>query len=84
MCIFCVCPEVYRAVYGGVLLCVPYRTAIVIVYIMATKEAILQYLDQHGELETLTYAARIGEDHQKVVGIIKSLHSFDQVSCFSG
>lgn len=46
---------------------------------MTTKEAILQYLDQHGELETLTYAAQIGEDHQKVVGIIKSLHSFDQL-----
>nr|XP_019933124.2 phenylalanine--tRNA ligase alpha subunit [Aedes albopictus] len=38
-------------------------------------ERILQYIDQHGDVDTLDLVPVFGEDHQKIVGAVKSIES---------
>lgn len=40
-------------------------------------ERILQYLDQHKIADTLKLADEFKEDHQKVIGALKSLESLE-------
>ena len=44
-----------------------------------TAEGILSYIDKNGSFNSENYAKSIGEDHQKIVGIIKSLQGLGQV-----
>ena len=44
-----------------------------------TAEGILSYIDKNGAFNSQDYANSIGEDHQKIVGIIKSLQGLGQV-----
>lgn len=38
-------------------------------------EQILNYIDEHDKADTLDLAAEFGEDHQKVVGALKSIQA---------
>lgn len=42
-------------------------------------EVILQHVDQKGHINSLQLAKELKEDHQKIVGAIKSLQSFGEV-----
>ncbi|XP_037089666.1 phenylalanine--tRNA ligase alpha subunit-like [Pollicipes pollicipes] len=46
---------------------------------IASSESVLHHLDQHGTFNTQDYANNLGEDHQKIVGIVKSLEGLGQV-----
>lgn len=45
-------------------------------------DRILEYLGAHGETNSLDLADEFREDHQKIVGAIKSLETVDNVSFF--
>ena len=45
-------------------------------------DRILEYLDTHGETNSLYLADILQEDHQKIVGAIKSLETIHDVSLF--
>lgn len=45
-------------------------------------DRILEYLNAHGETNSLDLADEFQEDHQKIVGAIKSLETVDDVSLF--
>ncbi|XP_030031295.2 phenylalanine--tRNA ligase alpha subunit [Manduca sexta] len=47
---------------------------------MELNERILHYLDQHGSGDTIEIASEFNEDHQKVVGAIKSLETLEMVT----
>lgn len=43
-------------------------------------DRILAYLDRHDETNSLDLADEFQEDHQKIIGAIKSLETMDNVS----
>lgn len=43
-------------------------------------DRILEYLADHGETNSLNLADEFQDDHQKVIGAIKSLETIDDVS----
>lgn len=43
-------------------------------------DRILEYLDKHGAANSLDLVDEFQEDHQKVIGAIKSLETIDDVS----
>ena len=43
------------------------------------SEKVLNYLDKAGDTTSSTLAIQLGEDHQKVVGAIKSLECLEDV-----
>ena len=43
-------------------------------------EKVLEYLSQHEEINTLELANIFNVDHQKIIGAIKSLEAFENVS----
>lgn len=43
-------------------------------------EKILDYLSKHDEADSLDLAKNFNVDHQKIVGAIKSLENFEDVS----
>jgi len=45
-------------------------------------DRILEYLDAHDETNSLDLADEFQENHQKIVGAIKSLETVDDVSLF--
>lgn len=49
---------------------------------MATElmEKVLEYLAKHDEIDSLDLAKHFGVDHQRIIGAIKSLQAFDDVS----
>lgn len=51
---------------------------------MATElmEKILDCLSKHDEIDSLDLAQNFGVDHQKIVGAIKSLQAFEDVSTY--
>ena len=52
-------------------------------YAMADlADVILQYVDKHGQFDTLKLAAELKEDHQKIVGAVKSVQSLGEVRIF--
>lgn len=42
-------------------------------------EQILKYIESHGKADTLDLAAEFSEDHQKVVGALKSIESHGEI-----
>ena len=44
------------------------------------SERLLHYLDEHESFNSLKLAEKLGEDHQRIVGAIKSLQSLGNVS----
>lgn len=42
-------------------------------------DQILEYLDRHDETNSLDLANEFQEDHQKIIGAIKSLETMDNV-----
>lgn len=42
-------------------------------------EQILKYIESHGKADTLDLAAEFSEDHQKVVGALKSIESHGEL-----
>lgn len=42
-------------------------------------EVVLQHVDKKGHINSLELATELKEDHQKIVGAIKSLQSFGEV-----
>ena len=46
---------------------------------MADTEAVLKYVNENGPTDTLILAEKLGKDHQKIVGAVKSLQSFDDI-----
>ncbi|XP_061705112.1 phenylalanine--tRNA ligase alpha subunit [Cydia pomonella] len=46
---------------------------------MELNERILHYLEKSDKVDTLKLASEFGEDHQKVVGAVKSLEALDMV-----
>ncbi len=44
-------------------------------------ERILKYLKEHGSADSLLLAKEWNEDHQKIVGAVKSLLCLENVSC---
>ena len=42
-------------------------------------ESVLQYLDKNEKADTIDLAITLNEDHQKVVGAVKSLQAFGDV-----
>lgn len=43
-------------------------------------DQILDYLDKHGEINSLHLAEIFKENHQKIIGAIKSLEALGEVS----
>jgi hypothetical protein len=43
-------------------------------------ESILAYIDIHGVLDTLEYSKENKHDHQKVIGSIKSIQTYEGVN----
>jgi len=43
-------------------------------------DRILEYLDKHGEANSLDLVNEFQEDHQKIIGAIKSLETIGDVS----
>lgn len=43
-------------------------------------DRILEYLEKHGETNSLDLADEFQEDHQKIIGAIKSLETVDDVN----
>lgn len=43
-------------------------------------DQILDHLDEHGEVNSLVLAEEFKEDHQKIIGAIKSLEAIGDVS----
>ena len=43
------------------------------------SEKILAYIDSHEKLDTLEFAREIKQDHQKIIGAIKSIQTYDKV-----
>lgn len=46
---------------------------------MELNERILHYLDKCGQVDTLKLSSEFNEDHQKVVGAVKSLEALEMV-----
>ena len=46
------------------------------------SEVVLQNIDNLGEINTLILSERLKEDHQKIVGVVKSLQSLGGVSVY--
>lgn len=44
------------------------------------NEEILEFIDKNASLDTLEYAKQHNLDHQKVIGAIKSLQTFEGVN----
>lgn len=44
------------------------------------SDQILEYLSVHSETNSVDLADKFREDHQKIIGAIKSLETFDDVS----
>lgn len=43
---------------------------------------VLEYLDKHNEANSLDLSTELGEHHDLIIGAIKSLQTFDDVSLF--
>lgn len=46
---------------------------------MELNERILNYLNDLNEVDTLKLAEEFGEDHQKIIGAVKSIEALDMV-----
>lgn len=47
---------------------------------MELNEKILHYLEKSGKVDTLVLAREFEEDHQKIVGAVKSLEALEMVT----